>query len=248
MKRVIHTHGRHLKVKKPRIIHHHDKSGRWLGLLLLLLALGAVILAFLFGLNQGGYYQKLADREVQDLSRQLQEQQELVSGLRSESVRYKRQAEIERQASRELQQQLIEAQNQVADLKSEVELLQSLISNDSGSLYIKGMTVRPGAEPGRFEYSFTLVQVKEKIKKTQGKLLLKWIGRRKGKTVVLDRDEFAPDGKKTLKLGFANYLDVKGDMLLPEAFEPVALEVEFLPRNKGLKKMAKRYAWHDLVK
>ncbi len=231
-----------MRVKKPRIVHHHHRRGRWPELLLLLLVIAALWWVYEFGLRQGGYQRQLAQQEIAGLQHQLQEQQELNSDLRSEAVRYRRQAEIERQASRELQQQLMQLQDRNAALAADVELLQNLISNDAGTLYIKDFRLVQ-EEQNRYRYHFTLVQVMEKIKHTQGKLLMKLSGKRKGKKQRLDRARFSPDGEKALKLEFSNYADVDGEILLPEGFAPTALQIEFLPRNKGLKKMQKTFPW-----
>ena len=91
----------------------------------------------------------------------------------------------------------------------------------------------------------SLVQVLEKVDVTKGKLLMKISGKRKGKRKRLDRSEFSEDGEKVLKLEFANYQDVDGEIILPEDFKPEGLLIEFLPRNKELKKMSRRFSWND---
>jgi len=233
------------RIKSPRIVHQHDRRGFWQALLLVLL-LGAVgWQAYSWGVRQGGYDRDRSTQEIVALKTALEEQQAEMRDLEAASVRHRRQAEIEQQASRELQQQLIAVEDEKAALQSEMEMLRSLVSNDNGSLYIKNLKVQPAAGSNRFKCEFTIVQVMEKVGTTKGKLVMKVSGRLNGKKARLDRTEFSDDDDKAVKLEFSNYQDVRGDMQFPEGFEPQSILIEFLPRNKELKKLSKTFAWED---
>lgn len=233
------------RIKSPRIVHQHDRRGRWQALLLLALVGGVAWQAYEFGVRQGGFDQVRSESELSRLGRELVQAETALKEVRSEAVRYRRQAEIEVEASRKLQEQLVSAQREKADLKSEVEMLRSLISNDNGSLYIRQFSLLPLDEENRYRYSFTIVQVLEKVETTRGKLVMKVSGKLKDKNKRLDRSEFSPDGEKVVKLEFSNYQDVSGEIQLPEGFQPVSLLVEFLPRNRELKKLSRRFSWED---
>ena len=226
-------------------MHQHDRRGRWQLLLLLALIGGIAWQAYEFGVRQGGFERARSEEEISRLGRDLARAETALKEARSEAVRYRRQAEIEVEASRALQEQLVSAQREKADLKSEVEMLRSLISNDNGSLYIRHFSLLPLDEENRYRYSFTIVQVLEKVETTRGKLVMKVTGKLKGKRKRLDRSEFSPDGEKVVKLAFSNYQDVSGEIQLPEGFRPASLLVEFLPRNKELKKLSRRFSWED---
>ncbi len=235
-------------MRPPRIVHQDDRRhwGWWLLVLLLLLA--ALWQTFEYGKRQGGFDARKVLAERMQVAAEMEAQSRKLKALREESARYRRQAEIERQASRELQQELMNQQERIANLQSEVKMLKGLISSGSGSLYVRDFVLQPSGEPNRFHYRFTLVQVKEKVKLTQGKLVLKLVGRVGKKKRKLDRSEFSPDKEKTVKLEFRNYQDVEGDILLPEGFQPRELQLEFLPRNRELKKLQTTIPWPDTIK
>ncbi len=214
-------------------------------LLLLVLIGGIAWQIFEFGLRQGGFDRSRSAEEISRLGQELAQAETALKEARSEAVRYRRQAEIEVEANRELQEQLVSMQKEKADLKSEVEMLRSLISNGNGSLYIRNLSLRPLDEAHHYRYSFTLVQVLEKVKTTRGKLVMKLSGKLKGKRKRLDRSEFSEDGEKVVKLTFSNYEDVSGKIQLPEDFQPESLLIEFLPRNKELKKLSRRFSWKE---
>jgi hypothetical protein len=228
-------------------VHQHDRRSRWLLVLLLVLGAGIAWQVYSFGVSQGGFKKARASQELARLTRDLEKSQAELKEARAEAVRYRRQAEIELNASRELQEELVRTQAARASLKSDVEMLRSLISDNNGSLYIRNFSVQPLPETGGYHYSFTLVQVLEKVDVTKGKLLMKVNGKLEGKRKRLDRSDFSGDGEKVLKLEFSNYQDLSGDMVLPEGFEPESLLIEFLPRNKELKKLSKRFSWSDLL-
>jgi hypothetical protein len=237
-----------MRIKSPRIVHQQDRRGRWQLLLALLVVAAIAWQAYSWGIRQGGYDGERSTQEITGLKTTLQEQQAELRDISAEAVRYRRQAEIEQQASRELQQQLIAVEEEKASLQSEVEMLRSLVSNDNGTLYIKNFSLKPAGSQGKYTYSFTIVQVMEKVETTRGKLVMKLSGKLKGKAKRLDRAEFSADGEKTIKLEFSNYKDVSGAIALPEGFEPRELLVEFLPRNKELKKLSKTFSWAEYIK
>lgn len=233
------------RVVSPRIVHQDGwRQLLWWALGLLLL-IGVGWQAWELGKRQGGHDSRRSLAEKVALARQLDEQARSLAELRSEAARYRREAEIEKLAARELQKELIALQDERSRLKSEMEMLRGLISNNSGSLYIRQFELQTLEQPRQFRYAFTLVQVMEKVKKTRGKLLMKISGRLKGKKKQLDRAAFSPDGEKTLKLEFQHYADIQGEIELPEGFVPSKIQVEFLPRNKELKKLHTVFPWPE---
>jgi len=236
-----------MQIKSPRIVHQHERPWRW-QLLLFLLLLGAVAWqAYSWGVRQGGYDQERSTREISALKTALEEQQAALRDLEAATVRYRRQAEIEQQASRELQQQLIGAEDERAALKSELEMLRSLVSSDTGSLYIRNLLLQPGEQAHQYTYRFTIVQVLEKVKTTRGKLVMKVSGKLDGKKKRLDYADFSGGEEKAVKLEFSNYKDVAGEMSFPQGFVPESMLIEFLPRNKELKKLSKTFVWSDYL-
>jgi len=208
------------RIRTPRIVHHQEDRRQWKLLLLLALLLVIAWQAYSWGVRQGGYDGKRSSEEIAALKTSLEQQQLEIRNLEAVAVRYRRQAEIEQQASRELQQQLIDFADEKAALQSEVEMLRSLVSNDTGSLYLKDFTLGQGDQENRYTFGFTIVQVMEKVKTTRGKLVIKVAGKLKGKKKRLDYEALSDGESKALKLEFSNYEDVRGQLVLPQGFEP----------------------------
>lgn len=232
-----------MRVRSPRIVHPDERRHRGLWLLAAVLAGLALWQAYQFGHRQGNLDGEALMAKRDRLVAALEAQNRRVEELQSEAARYRRSAQVEQQASRELQQDLVKLQEEQARLRSEVKMLKGLISSGAGSLYIKDFSLSPGQQEGQYRYRFTLVQVKEDVETTRGKLLMKLAGRQGKKKKKLDRSQFAADGEKTLKLEFSHYQDLQGEIQLPEGFVPEELQIEFLPRNKGLKKLEASFPW-----
>ena len=196
-----------------------------------------------FGRVQGGYDGQQAEAARQGLLAELRTRQQQLQEFQGQAARYQRQAQVEQQASRELQAELVRLQEEQARLRAEVKMLKGLISSGAGSLYIKDFRLEPGETPGHYRYAFTLVQVKESVATTRGKLVMKISGVQGKKKKRLDRKDFSPDGDKAVKLEFKHFQDVSGEIRLPEGFRPRELRIEFLPRNKQLKKLETRIPW-----
>lgn len=233
------------RIRSPRIVHHQDDRRQWQILLLLILLAVIAWQAYSWGIRQGGYDSERSIGEISALTTALEQQQIEMRDLEAASVRYRRQAEIEQQASREIQQQLIGIEDEKAALQSEVETLRSLVSDDNSSLYIKGFTLSPGDQENHYAYAFTIVQVLEKVKTTRGKLVIKVSGKLKGKKKRLDFEAISDGEEKAMKLEFSNYENVSGQMVLPEDFKAESILIEFLPRNKELKKLSNTFSWSD---
>lgn len=234
---------RPMRVRSPRIIHADDRRHHGLWLLAVILVGLALWQAYQFGRQQGGFDGRALSAERDRLVAELEAQVKRLEELRSEAVRYQRSVQIEQQASRELQRELVKLEDERARLRSEVNMLKGLISSGTGSIYIKDFKLLPGEKPNQYRYRFTLVQVKEDVETTRGKLLMKLVGREGKKKKKLDRSQFAGDGEKALKLEFSHYQDLQGEIELPEGFDPEELQIEFLPRNKELKKLETTFPW-----
>ena len=234
---------RPIEVRTPRIVPHDERRPVWWWLLGVVLLAAALWQSFELGKRQDGLAAQRLAGELQGLRAQLDDQARRLAAAQAEAARYRRQAEVAEEAGRRAQQEIAALQEERARLRSEVELLKQLVARGSGTtLYVRDLILQPGAEPGRYHYQFTLVQLKESRQPTRGKLVMKILGRQGKKARQLDRSQFSPDGEKTMKLEFTNFQDVSGDIQLPEGFRPEKLRIEFLPRGNQ-KKLEITFPW-----
>ncbi len=234
------------RIKTPTIV---QPNGRKLPLMLLTLLLLIVVLVWLswlvfsYGQVQGGFEREQVAQQSSRYLQQIDEQQQELGELRVQTARHKREAQIEHEAGRRLQQQLIQLHKNTEELKNEVALLRSLMSSNSGSLYIKRFQVYSTETAGKYRYQLIVAQALDNVGTTKGKLIISLVGKQGGKASRLKLEQFSEDAAASIALEFKHYQDVNGVIDLPEGFMPESVELEIQPKNSKLSKMNKQFAW-----
>ncbi len=231
------------RIKTPSIV-QPSRSKRLLGLLLfltLLLLQGWQL--FDYGRVQGGFESERAAQETRQYMQQIDEQQQAAADLRVQTARYRREAQVEREAGRRLQQELIQRRKEGDELKSEVALLRSLISTKSSSLYIKRFEIHSTETADKYRYQLIVAQALDNVGTTKGTLTIGIIGRQGGKSRRIGLKQFSEDAVASIVLEFKHYQEVNGFINLPDDFKPASVEMEIKPKKAKLGKMRKRFDW-----
>lgn len=196
-----------------------------------------------FGRQQGGFESDRVNRETQQYVQQIDAQQRELADMRAQSAKFMREAQVEREASRTLQGDLIQLRRQSDELENEVALLRSLITKKSSSLYIKRFDVYPTEVAGRYRYQLIVAQALDNIGATKGKLFMTLSGKLDGKSQKMELSQFSDDDTTTVALDFKHYQEVSGLINLLENFKPESMEIKIEPKGKKLSKMSKRFLW-----
>lgn len=232
-------------VQTPRIV--QPSAGRfvWLGLpLLALLALWSWQVYDLGRRHAGFDVRASSDLRSHYLARIDELEQEL-EALRLAAAGHERASQIDRDAARRVQQELLELQTERADLRRELALMRGLVASNS-SLRIKDLRLTAAEEARSYEYSFTVAQLKEQKRTTQGQILIKVAGLEAGKNRELNLKELTAGAQSSLKMRFRHFQNVKGTVSLPEAFEPQSLIIEVRPQSKGASPVVQTFDWTGL--
>lgn len=230
------------RIKTPSIVQPNRRKPLLL-LLTLVLLLGLGWQIFDHGRIQGGFDSDQVEQEAQQCVQQVNEEQQVAAELRGQVARYKREAQVEHEAGRGLQLELINMRREGDELRNEVALLRSLISTKRGSLYIKRFEVHPTESVGRFRYQLIVAQALDNAGTTKGKLSISMLGKLDGKDKRIGLKQFSEDATASITLKFKHYQEVNGIIILPEGFVPETVELEIQPKNTKLSKMNKQFAW-----
>ena len=230
------------RIETPSIVQPNRRK------LLLLLLMSVLLLVlgwqiFDHGRVQGGFDSERAEQRVQQCTQQVNEEQRVAVELRAQVARYKREAQVEHEAGRVLQLELINMRRESDELRNEVALLRSLISTKRGSLYVKRFEIHSTETGGRYRYQLIVAQALDNVGTTKGKLSISILGKLDGKDKRIDLKQFSEDAVASITLGFKHYQEVNGIMVLPEGFAPESVELEVQPKNTKLSKMNKQFAW-----
>ena len=230
------------RIKTPSIVQPNRRKLLLLLLMsVLLLALGWRVLEY--GRIQGGFDSDQADEQVRQCMQQVNEEQQVAAELLAQVARYKREAQVEHEAGRVLQLELISMRKEGDDLRNEVALLRSLISTKRGSLYIKRFEIHSTEIGNRYQYQLIVAQALDNVGTTKGKLSISVLGKLDGKDKRIDLKQFSEDASASIALSFKHYQEVNGLINLPEGFLPESVEMEVQPKNKKLSKLSKQFAW-----
>ena len=205
-----------------------------LGMLVLLALLGASV-TFNFGKQFAG--DELArlksqrdqlDTQIKDFDQQNRELRERVAVLG-------RSSEIDRLASLEVRNSYADLQSELLELRKELEFYRGIVSPGvaSAGLHIQRFELVPGSEPGHFDYSLTLTQVKRNDRYVRGKIHIDVEGLQDGTPAKLEISALAARDAATLNYKFRYFQHFSGEIVLPANFEPQRVTVRLVPSGKG---------------
>ena len=181
---------------------------------------------------------------MQEQEQLVERQQQLISDYRAQLTRYKRQAQIEKEANDKVQQELLELRNRLAEYQKENELIRSLVSERRLTIDIKDFQLTYLKAIQAYHYKFTLVQLLENAAVTKGELSIVIVGKQGDEQKLLDRSMFSPDKQASISLSFRHYQKVSGEILLPDDFSPDFIRIEVRSKGKkGVKKVQKELVW-----
>jgi phage FluMu protein gp41 len=233
-------------VHTPRIVQPSARRYLWWGVPLVALLALWTWQVFEFGRLQGGFdEQSSTDLRSRYLARIHQLEQE-VEALQLDVASHQRASQIDRDAARRVQRELLALQTERSDLRRELALMRGLVASNN-SLRIKDVRLSAESDPGGYRYSFTVAQLKEQKDMTQGQILIKVAGEKGGKSQELSLKELTAGESTSLKMRFKHFQNVEGRLSLPKEFEPQSLIIEVKPKTKNAKPIEQSFDWARLV-
>ncbi len=213
-------------------------SPRTLWLVLVALALLAVLgasVAFNFGKQFAGAELVRLEQRNDELNTQLDELKQENRDLRERVAVLERSSEIDRRASLEVRDSWAALQNELLELRKELEFYRGIVSPGTAKagLRIQRFELQPGHEAGHFNYSLTLTQVKRNDRYARGDIKLEVTGMQDGKPVTLPLSALVVGDAAVLKYRFRYFQHFSGVLVLPAGFEPQRVTIRLIPRGKG---------------
>lgn len=169
-----------------------------------------------------------------------------VTALRQEGSILERTLQIEREASRSLQDQLKEAQGERLALVKELTYLERLIQQDGKlTLRVHDLRLIGPTEAGRrsYRYAFAVTQLVPGLGRSSGQVRVRVEGRQGARQTALGLEELPRAEPRRLAMGFEHYQRFEGGFDLPAGFQPSALAVTVDPDGEALAESAERFPW-----
>lgn len=170
-----------------------------------------------------------------------------IDALEQRATTLARSDEVSRSANRELQGLLAEREEEIAGLRADVAFYERFVGATAQrrGLSVHELRLEPGGG-GAWHFTATLTQNLDRDKVSDGRLLLMVEGTRDGKLQELAWSDLRQrKDAPGVEYSFKYFQQVKGDIVLPEGFAPVRVEVS-LERGEG-DPLTQSFTWADVT-
>ena len=235
------------KQERMRVVPHRP----WRSAALVIAASLAVLLAVsggaYLGYSQGQALQAEQQRdrvESENLIRSFAEDNE---ELRRALALAQRQAEVDQNAAQEVAGDFTDLQARIAQLEDDIAYYRQVVEEQTGStgLTISSFDLRPTGRDNARRYKLVLRQQDaDGDTYLEGHVEVTLVGERAGQRVRMPlKDVSAEQDEEAIRLRFKYFQNVEGEIVVPEGFEPVKLEVRAVADSPVAKRVDQEIAW-----
>lgn len=226
------------------VVRRHDPR-RWrfaAGVGLLSCALLAYGL-FELGRRAGGYSAISAAREEAAMTAEIRRLEEENAMLKTGIARLETSREIDLEAQRRLQDDLLASTSEVAELNEELAFYRRIMAPPDGEhgLRVQAFDVIPAAEPGHFRLKLVLVQSRQRDSRTSGGLDVEFSGTLDGEATRMSLVDLAAGGQT---FDFRYFQDIDLEVALPTGFRPDSAMVVLTPKGRDATPVSASFPWN----
>jgi hypothetical protein len=205
-------------------------------------------ISFEYGRNIAGYNSADADAYIEQLQSQLEQSQDEIIASNRRATMLERNSRIDGDASVQLKETLMQAQDEALKLKKELSFYKSIVAPEQGARSIAIQTVQlKKNDTGEYHYRIMVSQSGRNDKFARGTIDISIKGVNKGKSVTLKLADISKVTKKSMKFGFKYFQNFEGVMNLPDTFQADTLHVKVNPTTGKIKAVDEQYAWSELT-
>ncbi|WP_239923566.1 DUF6776 family protein [Agaribacterium haliotis] len=213
---------------------------------LLLLAVVTAVACYYFGLKQGVAGEEKALGDIERLSKDLAFYQAEAQKYEQQFANSKLAAEVDRQASEDVRQEIISLNDEIARLREENTFYRGLMApnQQQSGLVIDAVELVGAGQPRTYAYKVVVKQLATRHNLLSGSLKFTVHGVEAGldKSYLL-RELSSAVTTDTSKLRFKYFQVLEGQLILPEGFEPKGIELEARSTGKKPQTTRKKFGW-----
>jgi hypothetical protein len=213
-----------------------------------LLVSAALLLALGFYLGQRRAYGDMGidPEKFSRLQRELPEAREQVAQLERQVTAARTRHEVDRSALELVRQELARQEEQIADLGEGLRFYRSLMAPGeiAQGVSLQGIELVPRDTPGRYAYRLVAQQEARKHETVRGALQITVLGRRGNEAVSYPLGELDEDIEgDSIPLRFLYFQAIEGELVIPDGFEPQAIEVLATVTSPQKLELREQYPW-----
>ena len=226
---------------------------RWLVVTLIpLMLLGTGWYTYDYGRSSVHFDSVAAGKKIKGLEQQVAGLEQQVNDLEAERVELRQQvaalgraSQIDREAAREVREEIKIIQDERLAMEEELAFLRGIVSNntDRKNLRIQYFKLAATENEDVYRYDFTVSQALSNKDDVTGDIWITLVGTREGKEESLPLEMVTESKIESLKMRFAHYQKLEGLLRLPEGFIASNIRVDIIPSNKKLSRLTETFEW-----
>jgi hypothetical protein len=232
------------RVTTPRIVQPGEGGGRtWLWLLLLIGLAAWSWQVYEFGRQRAGFHSDKRNRVEVELKQRIRELEEDRDAMRASAAKFERAGQIDRAAADGVQAEIRALQEERAELKRELALLKSLVSDGGQQLLVLGDFSLTRLDDLSYRFEVTLSKRADDQELVSGEVTIGVNGQTDGEETFIGMSELTEGKRTNFGIRFKSFQKLKADLHLPEEFDPVSLVVKVEPEGKKFQSFEQAYDW-----
>jgi hypothetical protein len=209
----------------------------------------AMYLMYEWGRFEGGYSKFAEIQRRRELNARIEALQEENERLRAQVAAAELERKVENKAYAAVEKNLADLQAQLLKHREQLTFYRGIVSPEDGigGLRIQRFQVLPGAAEHHYRLRLVLVQSMRQESVVSGSVVVQFEGVRDNRPVQLSLREAAETGRADglLPFQFRYFQNLEQDIVLPEGFEPRAVNVEV--RSAKLAPVRESFPWQVQV-
>lgn len=218
----------------------------WMYGVAVVVAVGALYLAFELGRLRSGFAVIDHRREVSALQQRIEQERAAADELRRQVAIAQTSGEIDRETYSQVESNLSNLQAKIQAQEEELVFYRGIVSPQDGvaGLRIQSLEVLPADGERRYSVRLVLVQAVVHSRKLAGQVKLQLEGLRDGQMASLDGSQLAAsDGRYDVAYDFRYFQGLETELELPVGFEPQRINVEIWPNEAKAEKVYQSFDW-----
>ena len=219
------------------------------GVTALVLAVLAVVsgyLVFEYGRISAGYDVVEARDLRRGLRRQIDERDDEITRLKQEIAVLETHREIDREAYREVEANLVELQSKIQEQQDAIAFYRGIVSPADGKpgLRVQDFQLLRGAAEREFNLRLVLIQAMQHDRKVTGNVELSVEGSQDGVAMSYTLGDLTPaDTDKDWPFSFRYFQNFDRPLVLPDGFTPERITVVVRSKTRSISSIEESYAW-----
>lgn len=229
---------------------HHPRLKQALMIALAVIVIASGWLLFEYGRKRAGFDALDARHQQTLLEGRIVALNGENSRLSARITQLEQAGEIDRRAHEEVSRSLADLQNELLEIRQEVEFYRGIVNAEDGGvtgLKIQTLKLRQEAESGHYQFRLILSQLATTNAQIKGHAEVAVSGVINGEQVDLSHRDLAGGQATALPFNLRHFQEIRGSITLPSGFVPLRLMLKVTPGAANGAVLERSYSWSEVV-